>query len=235
MIRLILASATALFLSALAAVAQTGQKVQMADCTSSGCTCRVSDLTIGEVAATVGITIPKDAENQILVRAPDGKLGWTTMSPDDLDLLYRGQGSCPLQLFDEITPRDGRWQITDVATDASQCPMAAMAAMGGMESVTRSISWGGRFHPETLFPETRGMVAWSRTGDLSWRGLVVDEEIEGAFARVTFTARLVSPTIIRGESRFAFNMHSIGGMNPASIVAGMGCLTVTTYVARWNG
>lgn len=207
----------------------------MADCTSSGCTCRVSNLTVGEVAATVGIDIPNDAENQTLVRDPDGKLLWTTMAPADLDLLYGGQGNCPLQLFEQITPRDGSWHITDVATDASQCPMAAMAAMGGMESTTRSISWGGRFHPETLFPETRGTVAWSRTGDLSWRGVVVDEEIEGAFARVTFTARLVSPTIIRGESRFAFNMQGIGGMNPASIVAGMGCLTVTSYVARWRG
>ncbi|PWK59615.1 hypothetical protein [Roseicyclus mahoneyensis] len=233
--RLILASATALLMSTLAALAQTGPRVQMADCTSSGCTCRVTDLTVGEIAATANMEVPDDAENQTFLRDPDGNLFWTDMSPDNLDLLYGGQGSCPLQLFEEITPRDGRWFITDVATDASQCPMVGMAAMGGLESHTVSVSWGGRFHPERIFPETQGMVAWSRTGDLSWRGIVVDEEIDGAFARVTFTARLVSPTVIRGESRFAFNLNAPGGMNPASVAAGMGCLTVTTYVARWRG
>lgn len=79
------------------------------------------------------------------------------------------------------------------------------------------------------FPETRGMVAWSRTGDLSWRGVGVDEEMDGAFARLTFTARLISPRIIRGESRFAFNLNAPSGMNPASIPAGMGCLTATSW------
>jgi hypothetical protein len=157
------------------------------------------------------------------------------MSPARLDEFHGGKGSCPLQLFEEIVPRDGSWHITDVATDASQCPMAGMAAMGGMERRTVPVTWGGRFHPERIFPETRGIVSWSRTGDLSWRGVVVDEEIDGAFARVTFTARLVSPTTIRGESRFAFNLDGPGGMNPASIAAGMGCLTVTSYVARWRG
>lgn len=235
MMRLILASATAFLLSAFAAQAQTGPRVQMAECTDTGCTCRVSDLTVDQVAATVGIDIPKDAETLVLVRHPNGKLSWGDMPLADLDLMYGGQGNCPLQLFEQITPRNGSWHITDVATDASQCPMAAMAAMSGLESVTRSVNWGNRFHPESLFPETRGTVVWSRTGDLSWRGVAVDEEIEGAFARVTFTARLVSPTLVRGESRFAFNLQGVGGMTPASLAAGMGCLTITRYVARWRG
>lgn len=233
--RLILAFATALLLSTVAAIAQTGQRIQMAECTSTGCTCRVSELTLEQVAITVDINIPDDAENQILVRDPQGDLVWSKLSPAQLDRSYGGQGNCPLQLFEDITPRDGRWQITDVATDASQCPMAAIAAMGGMETHTVTVNWGGHFRPERIFPETRGMVAWSRTGDLSWRGVVADEEIEGATARVTFTARLVSPTLIRGESRFAFNMPALGGVNPAVLQLGGGCLTVTTYVARWNG
>lgn len=230
-----IAAMASLVLSAGAALAQGTQKVQLADCTGSGCTCSVTNLTLTEVAAALPIEIPDGAEDMMLVRAPNGTMGWSTMAPADLDMLYGGQGNCPLQLFEDIVPRDGSWHITDVVTDTSQCPMVALAGMGGLESATTSVNWGGRFHPERLFPETRGMVRWSQTGHLSWRGVVVDEQAEGAFARVTFTARLISPTLIRGESRFAFNMHGIGGMNAATLAAGGGCLTVTSYVARWRG
>lgn len=224
-----------LALSPWPAVAQADQKVQYADCTSSGCTCRVTDLTLTEVAATVPINIPDGAENMILVRDPDGVLGWSDMAPADISLLYGGPRSCPMQESDAIVPRDGRWSISDVATDLSRCPMAAMAGMGGIDSTSTNVAWGGRFHPEKLFPAMDGMVAWHQTGRQSWRGIVVDEEVEGASARVTFTARLVSPTVVRGESRFAFNMPGLSGVNPMVLQVGGGCLSVTTYVARWNG
>lgn len=231
----IVAAMAALVLLSGAALAQGAQKVQIADCTDTGCVCRVSSLTLAEVATALPLDITEGAEDKTLVRSPEGALLWSPLAPADIDLLYGGAGNCPLQLFDEIVPRDGSWHITDVQTDTSQCPMIAMAAMGGMESTTTTARWGGRFHPESLFPETAGMVHWSQTGHLSWRGTVVDEEIDGAFARVTFTARLISPTLVRSESRFAFNLQGPGGMNPATLAAGGGCLTVTSYVARWRG
>lgn len=227
-----------LALSSWPVFAQTEQKVQFADCTSSGCTCSVTNLSLTEVAATVPITIPDGANNMILVRKPDGALGWSGRTPAQIDSDFGGSGSCPLQLFDEFVPRDGTWSITEVATDLSRCPMVAMAGMegmGGLDSTSASVNWGGRFHPEKLFPAMAGMVDWRQTGRLSWRGIVVDEKVEGASARVTFTARLISPTVVRGESRFAFNMPGLTGVNPAIFQIGGGCRSVTTYVARWHG
>lgn len=230
-----LIAAILFLLSPLPALAQANQKVQLADCTASGCTCRVTNLSLAEVAAAVPINIPDNADNMMLVRRPDGVMGWSGMAPADIDLLYGGSGSCPLELFEEIVPRDGLWSISDLSTDLSRCPMVAMAGMGGVESTSISVDWGGSFHPERLFPGMAGLVNWRETGRLSWRGLVVDEQVDGAFARVTFTARLISPTMVRGESRFEFNMSGLSGMNPAVLQVGGGCLSVTTYVATWNG
>lgn len=224
--------------SPFGAMAQTGQKIQIATCTDSGCTCQVSNLTLEEVAATVPVIIPDDAEDKLLVRTPDGKLGWSAMAPADLDLLYGGPGNCPLQLFDDIVPQDGLWRMTAGATDASACPL--LAGMGGpppMQGGTRQINWDGSFHPEKLMSEAAGMVRWSSTGARSWRGVLADEALSGSegvsAASVIWTLTLVSPTEVQGRSVFDYSISSMAGDAAVNaVLAGMQCKTQTPFVAR---
>lgn len=219
-------------------MAQTGQKIQIATCTNSGCTCRVSNLTLEEVAATAPVVIEDGAEDKTLVRTPDGKLGWSAMAPADLDLLYGGQGSCPLELFDEMTPQDGNWQIRAGATDASACPMLG-ASIGAppMSSAVRQINWGGSFHPDKLMAESAGMVRWSSTGPRSWRGVLADEAMsssDGATAAsVIWTLTLVSTTEVQGNSVFDYSISSNAGDAAVNaILGGLQCKTQTPFVAR---
>lgn len=230
----------ALFVIALSpfqVAAQSNQKVQVADCTSSGCSCSVSDLTLSEVAATLPIAIPDKADQMILVRRPDGKMGWSGMAPADIDLLYGGKGNCPLQLFDEIVPRSGNWVITIDDTDLSRCPMVTMAGMGqtGMQSGAVTVDWRGSFDPTRMFLGMADLFRWQQTGRLSWRGVLANEETQGAFARVTMTARLISPVVVRGENRFHFSMANVPGLPANAMPGGNSCLSVTSYTARWRG
>ena len=234
-----LISAIAVLLAATCgAMAQTGQKIQIASCSESGCSCRASNLTLDEVAATVPVNIPAGAEDMVLVRTPDGKLGWSAMAPADLDLLYGGQGSCPLQLFDELAPQDGVWRITAGATDASACPL--LGGAGGpppMNGEARQINWGGSFHPDKLMSEAAGLVRWSSTGARSWRGVLADEAMsssDGATAAsVIWTLSLVSPTEVQGSSVFDYSISSnAGDAMVNAILGGMQCKTQTPFVAR---
>jgi hypothetical protein len=232
-------SLTAIF-AAMAgpALPQSGQKIQIATCTNSGCTCRVSNLTLDEIAATVPITIPPGAEDQILVRTPEGRLGWSDMAPADLDLLYGGPGNCPLQLFDEIAPQDGNWQIIAGATNAADCPiLGGSVGAPPMSSAVRQIYWQGSFHPDKLMTESAGMVRWSSTGPRSWRGVLADEALTGndgaTAASVIWTMTLVSPTEVQGNSVFDYSITSFAGDAVVdSIMAGLSCKTQTPFVAR---
>ncbi len=220
------------------AMAQTGQKIQIASCTNSGCTCRVSNLTLDEIAATAPMVIADGAEDMLLVRTPDGKLGWSAMAPADLDLLYGGSGSCPLELFDEMAPQDGRWQIMAGATDASACPMlGGSTGAPPMSSAVRQINWGGSFHPDKLMTESVGMVRWSSTGPRSWRGVLADEAMfsnDGeTAASVIWTLTLVSPTEEQGNSVFDYSISSTAGdATLNAILGGLACKTRTPFVAR---
>lgn len=236
--RYLISSVVILAATAVGAMAQPRQKIQIATCTGQGCTCRVSNLTLDEIAATAPMSVPDNAEDMMVVRTPEGKLGWTSMAPADLDLLYGGSGSCPLQLFDEMVPQDGMWRLSAGATDASACPLLG-ASMGGppMNSQARRINWGGSFHPDKLMTEAAGHVRWSSTGARSWRGVLADDEVtnrDGATAAsVIWSLTLVSPTEVQGNSVFDYSISSNAGDAAVNaVLAGMQCKTQTPFVAR---
>lgn len=213
--------------------------VQLATCGASGCTCRVSNEATSTLETQVPKAFPSDWEKKTLV-VYDGKYFWSSLSPSQLDRKYGGSGSCPLQVFDEFTPEDGLWQISVGATDTSACKMVAGQVPGGMTSQTRQISWNGVFHPEKLFMDARGMIRWTETGRLNWRGVLADERMSAnggtSGASVIQMVRMVSPTEVIGNSVFEYDL-TIPGLDAAaaSVIAGMQCKAVTPFTARKVG
>lgn len=216
------------------------QYVQLAICGSSGCTCKVSSVTIEEVEATLKIPTREGAIDMILVEDDDG-FSWQDLTPAQVDRKYGGDGSCPLAVASNSGLEDGRWQISVGATDTSQCKMVSgQVPAGGMSGQTRMIQWGSEFHPDKLFMESAGMVRWNKTGLRTWRGVVVDERMSAnggsSGASVIHTMQIDSSTQISGSTVFEYDLN-IPGLDAAaaSVIAGMQCKTITPFTARKVG
>ncbi|ODT82507.1 MAG: hypothetical protein ABS76_07775 [Pelagibacterium sp. SCN 64-44] len=226
--------------TALQIASAQAQYVQTAVCGSSGCTCRVSNVTIEEVEATLRLPTRDGAIDMILVEDDVG-FSWQDLTPAQLDRKYGGDGSCLLELTDNSGMEDGRWQISVGTTDLSACKMVGgQIAAGGMTGETRTINWGREFHPDTLFMESVGMVRWSKTGLQTWRGVVVDERMSAnggsSGASVIHSIRVDSSTQVSGNTVFEYDLN-IPGLDAAaaSVIAGMQCKTVTPFTARKIG
>lgn len=216
------------------------KNVQVAICGSSGCTCRVSNVTIEDVEMTLGVPARPGAIDMILVEDDEG-FSWQDLTPAQLDRKYGGTGSCPLELTDNSGMKDGRWQISVGTTDTSACKMVGgQIAAGGVTGQSRNIAWGNEFHPDKLFMESAGLVRWSKTGLQTWRGVVVDESMSvndgSSGASVIHTMRVDSATQISGSTVFEYSLE-IPGLDAAaaSVIAGMQCKTVTPFTARKVG
>ena len=75
------------------------QHVQTAVCGSSGCTCKVSKVTVEDIEMTLGAPAKEGAIDMILVRDDTG-FSWQDLTPAQLDRKYGGTGSCPLEVAD---------------------------------------------------------------------------------------------------------------------------------------
>lgn len=216
------------------------QYVQLAVCGSSGCTCKVSSVTIEEVEATLKIPTREGAIDMILVE-DDAGFSWQNLTPAQLDRKYGGDGSCPLEVADNSGMENGRWQISVGTTDTSACKMVGdQIAAGGMTGETRMIQWGREFHPDKLFMESVGMVRWSKTGLQTWRGVVVDERMSAnggsSEASVIHNIRVDSSTQVSGNTVFEYEFTAPGlDAAAAAVLAGMQCKTVTPFTARKIG
>lgn len=222
---------------AFAPLAQA-QAVQVADCGPGGCSCYMSDLALDDIAVLIRSPLPDNVDQMTLVDE-GGSFSWRSESPAQIDRIFGGPGSCPVYLSGEMVPEDGRWQITAGATDISACPMlAANPPPANLGGDSRQINWNGSFHPDKLMSEAAGMVRWSGViGSGNWRGVVVDESLTGSTgatgASVVWTLSLVSPTEVRGQSVFDYDISSTAGDAAANaVLAGLQCRTVTPFTAR---
>lgn len=234
----LLAMFSALFLLFAGGAAQA-QFVQMATCSDGGCTCSVTEHTYETISTQFQGPLPRDAQSMTLV-LDDGDLSWSNLSPSQIDRQYGGTGDCPLILANEFMPEDGLWRLASGGTDSSACPMLGGQGGAAINEDTRQISWNGAFHPDKLFAEGTGMIRWSETGRLSWRGVMVDESLSSmqgtSGASVIHSVRMVSPTEITGNSVFEYEI-SAPGMDAAAaaVIAGMQCRTVTPFTAQKVG
>lgn len=211
----------------------------IAKCTmAGGCQCRLADLTIADMEMITGEKMPAGAKDMTMVTVPGRDPYWTRADRTEINIAYGGMGQCDVQLFDAMAPEDGRWTIQMGASDLSACPMlkGKTMNMGGLQSTTRNIQWGGSFHPSKLADAGNVSQRWSKVGENSWRGTMVDDQRAGGGASVIHGYTLVTPRLIRGYSLFTFNMD----MPPeqAAIMASMGmpmnCRSYTPFTARKN-
>lgn len=205
---------------------------------AGGCQCRLADLTIADMEMITGEKMPAGAKDMTMVTVPGRDPYWTRADRTEINVAYGGMGQCDVQLFDAMAPEDGNWTIQMAASDLSACPMLKGKTMntGGITSATRNIQWGGSFHPSKLADAGNASQRWSKVGENSWRGTMVDDQRSGGGASVVQGYTLVTPRLIRGYSLFTFNID----MPPeqAAMMASMGmpmnCRSYTPFTARKN-
>lgn len=177
----------ALLAAPVAALAE--DKATVATCGDSGCTCRLAALTPSEIEAATGIPAPPGAAAMTLVDI-DGTFVWSPLSGDEVDLLMGGDGTCPLQLFDEIVPRDGTWAPAILSQTDQGCPagLSGMLApmLDGAAGPARAVRWGGAFDPEKMSIGPSGLT-WTAEGPRAFRGSV--DSVASDIVRITVDVR----------------------------------------------
>lgn len=187
----------------LAAPAFAEDKATVATCGATGCTCRLAALTPSEIEAATGIPAPEGAEDMILV-SYDGAYIWSRLTGDEVDTLMGGDGTCELELFDEIVPRDGTWAPAIIARQDSGCPEGLGALLDPMlpdaAGNPRAVRWGGRFDPEkmSIGPST---MRWTRTGPRAFTGAADGVDMPSVKIAVTVDTRLESEDLAKGTLR----------------------------------
>ncbi|WP_127144014.1 hypothetical protein [Pelagibacterium montanilacus] len=213
------------------------QQVQMATCWPGGCSCALSDVTLADLEVMLGKPNPPGADQMTLV-VEDTGFSWRSQTPEQIDRSFGGPGSCPVYLAGPMLPEDGIWRMSAGATDSSACPLLqGQAIPAQLSGETRQIDWNGGFHPDSLLVEARGMVRWSRTGDRSWRGVVVDESLAdgsgSTSGSVIWRMALVSPTEITGTSVFEYTIASSqADAQVQALLGSLNCRTVTPFRAN---
>lgn len=213
----------------------------IASCTqSAGCTCRLADLTVDDLALVTGERPPADARDMTLVHVPGRDPYWTATDRTQINVLHGGTGQCDVQLFADMVPEDGTWTLSAEKTDLARCPMLRGKALenAGLRSATRNIVWNGKFHPSNLIDAGGASIRWESIGENRWRGTLFDEKRGGnSGATVQHEFTLVTPRLIRGLSSFDFNIDVPA--EQAAMMASMGvpmqCSSRTPFIARHGG
>lgn len=204
---------------------------------SSGCTCRLADLTVADFVLLTGAPAPRGARDMTLVHVAGADPYWTGADRTDVNVTYGGSGQCDVQLFDATAPEDGNWAITADPPDLSACPMlqGKMPAGAALSGASRKIAWGGTFHPSRLSDAGGPPVDWRKVGGDSWRGTLFDEKRGStAAAKVVHGMRLASPRLVRGWSLFEFHLDVPAEQAAAMRAMGvpMQCRSLTNFTAR---
>lgn len=226
-----------LVLSALAVllpVAPANAGVTYALCGMSGCSCYASDESPQDVMDRLGADFDIVENGQVdptsgtlVIDQPFNAIYWSSASRNAIDRSSGGDGSCDIQLFDPLIPRDGVWRWNTTGTIIEGCPdmMASMLASGLGDSHSTRVNWGGRFDPAKLANQAEMSVYdWRDLGGESWRTLPLgdsgcqDGVCQSISLRLWMT--LVSETRVRGHLNY--DMKIDAGPQAASVLAGFG-------------
>jgi len=200
------------------ALAQT--KVVLADCKPGGCRCSLSNATGQEAAVTVGLDLPSDWENMVLVNN-DGFYFWSYQSREDIDIVFDGDGKCDLELFNAMVPEDGTWKSSVRVQDVKGCLPQVAQMLPPMVDGTghvKQIVWGGKFHPSQF-------VVGNAPDGIRWTEVRPDR-FDGTFpipdngvldVTVTATATLTAPDT--AEATMALRIGAANGANAGALAA----------------
>ncbi|MDQ0349620.1 hypothetical protein [Ancylobacter vacuolatus] len=198
------------------AQADAGKKAMVADCSGKECRCRLSDLTLNDMAILLGTDVPTDPESFVMIHGDE--IGWSKVSIRDAEIALGGDGSCDLELFQDWSPEDGTWDGTTLlrgVSGAAECRQigAMVVTMMNGKGMKVRVAWKGAFDmnafqaatkpgPEDDHPKwtqlDRHTVAGAGGGD----GMVTSYK-----ARLLTPQRFILDTRIAGEG-CVFNLRN---------------------------
>lgn len=175
-----------------------------------GCHCYQSSHSLATLETQTDLAPPEGLDAPILVSL-DGALFWSGESGHAVDLTYGGDGLCDPQIFpagETGLPRNGVWAMTITGHSLSGCPDQVASAITGDiglgHSERRPITWPRPFTMAPLTADNPAAGPWVDQGGGVWRNEVLNTSGSmGGNARVTMTARVVSPTEIAVTSVFS--------------------------------
>lgn len=212
-----------------------GDGLILATCrTGEGCHCYLSNHSLSSMQVLVPITPPQGVANPVLVRIDD-TLHWSSDSSHAIDLVYGGDGLCDPQIFDAAAtglPRNGPWQMTITGHNLSGCPKEVATAITGEvfigQSERRVIDWPRPFNMSPLTADNPAAGPWvNRGGGLWFTELMNASGTAGGNARVTMTARIITPTEISILSEFSTDV--------LVAITGKTCRSTTQATMRFGG
>lgn len=214
---------------AMPALAQ--EKILYADCGDAGCTCYLTDTTLDAYALVTGEPAPAGAADMVLV-SNKGDLIWSRSTPDELDLIAGGDGTCETVLF-KIIPEDGTWASSVRVQDIRGClPQVAemVPPMVAGIGASRSIVWGGRFDPAKFAIDgAKNAVRWTERNATYFDGTVPVPANPVLDVTATTTATLTAPD--KAEATLALRLKAGPGTDAAALaMIGMAnCQVDATY------
>jgi len=227
-----------ILLTVLPAPALAEDAIVFADCREGGCSCHVSAISGDEIADITGVPTPDDAAQQTLVFY-DGAFSWSRTSRDDLDLAMGGDGTCEIEVFDEIVPEDGTWTGTVEVENVAGCNPQVVAMVPSMVSdmtQTQSIAWGGVFDPAKLAGGGQSpVVRWTRVRSDHFTGLVPMPKNGVLDITVNATATLLAPDRAAATLSIRFDAAPGADAGALALIGMNGCEANTAYAFRRTG
>ena len=229
---------TLLILFTLPAPALAEDAIIYADCGDRGCTCHISAISASEIAALSGVATPANAAQLTLV-GRNGIYHWSAASRSDIDRHSGGDGSCDIEVFNEIIPEDGTWTGTVEVTGISGChPQVAAMVPPMVEAMTQtqSITWGGVFDPARLATGGKSPdVQWTRVRSDHFTGTVPMKPNGVLDVSVDATATLIAPDRAEATLSIRFDPVSASDAGTLALIGMNGCTAEAAYDFRRTG
>lgn len=214
--------------------AQSGGEVTFVSCENgAGCRCALSGLDAKSAADLLNNQEPPENADKLIILTDGVETKWSTLSPDDADATYGGDGVCPIEVFDPVLPEDGMWVGTVRTTSIEGCHEQVAAMVPGMVSqlvFSRHIAWDNRFHPAKLSQDPNSnVVTWQELTPVLFKGQM---NPMGDQSVLSVTGDLTSSLVAKDEATAMLRLR-IGaqGANAKALAAlGMAdCLTTAVY------
>ena len=226
-----------LFLT-LSAPAFAEDAIIYADCGAQGCTCHISAIPNAEIAQITGIPTPENAAQLTLV-GRDGRFHWSSATRSEIDRDAGGDGTCEIEVFQEIIPLDGTWAGTVEVTGIEGChPQVAAMVPPMVEGMATShaVSWGGKFDPARLATGGQSpVVQWTRVRSDHFTGTVPIPANGVLDVSVDATATLLAPDQAKATLSIRFDPVSGKDAGALALIGMNGCEARAAYDFRRVG
>ena len=222
----------------LATPALAEDAVIYADCGAQGCTCHISAISNAEIAEITGIPTPENA-GQLTLVGKGGRFHWSSAPRREIDLASGGDGTCEIEVFQEVVPLDGTWAGTVEVTGIEGChPQVAAMVPPLVEGMATShvVAWGGKFDPARLASDAGSpVVQWTRVRSDYYTGTVPIPKNGVLDVSVDATATLLAPDQASATLSIRFDPVSGGDAGALALIGMNGCEARAAYGFRRVG